>query len=106
MENKYKELYGRYCKEQDEYLDWLKEQPLHTILQQAPIAEARDDIIFAIDCIITDDESADSVIPTLIDEHYSLADLAEIVVNRLYRDTMPTVYEAIFDETNRNWLSK
>lgn len=58
MENKYKELYDRYRKEQDEFENWLRQQPWDTIRHHCYDYGVREDILLMISDEILDEDDA------------------------------------------------
>lgn len=106
MENKYNELLERFRDEFYAFERSLKGRSFSAILAHANWYDAYEEILYALEHIFSDSDDAERIYTVLTEEGYTLDGLAEIVIRRLDRDTLPITIDAIYDETDRSWLSK
>ena len=106
MKDAYRNLYDRLNAELEEFERWLRKQPFETILNRAAELDLMWDVLCAVENLIAEEYENNPSLDVLIEEEYGLTDLVECARNRLYRDTLPIVMDAIYDETNRSWINR
>ena len=106
MKDAYRSLYDRLNAELEEFECWLRKQPFETILSRAAELDLMWDVLYAVENLIAEEDENNPNLDVLLEEEYGLTDLVECARNRLNRDTLPIIMDAICDETDRGWLNR